>query len=95
MKSIMQDKKECFVTGSTESLHKHHIFGGYNRGNSERYGLWIWLRWDRHIADSPYPTPHNDHDVDLLYKKMAQAKFETKYGHETFMRVFGKNYLLD
>lgn len=93
MKSIIQDEKKCFVTGSERGLHKHHIFGGYNRDNSERYGLWIWLRWDRHIADSPHRTPHNDIKVDLLFKKTAQRKFEEVYGHEEFMRIFGKNYL--
>ena len=93
MKSIIQERKECFVTGDVNGLHKHHIFGAYNRSNSERYGLWIWLRWDFHIADSPHRTPHNDSEVDLLYKQIAQRKFEEKHGHDEFMRIFGKNYL--
>ena len=25
-KSIMQDEKVCYVTGSTYDLHKHHVF---------------------------------------------------------------------
>ena len=93
MKSIIQERKECFVTGDTNGLHKHHIFGAYNRNNSEKYGLWIWLRWDYHIADSPHRTPHNDKEVDLVYKQIAQRKFETRYGHDEFMRIFGRNYL--
>lgn len=95
MRSIIQDEKRCFVTGDTEGLHEHHIFGGPWRKWSEKYGLKVYLRWDRHIADSPYPTPHNDREVDLFYRKLAQAKFEQKYGHEKFMEIFGRNYLLD
>lgn len=93
MKSIIQERKECFVTGDTNGLHKHHIFGAYNRNNSEKYGLWIWLRWDYHIADSPHRTPHNDKEVDLLYKQIAQREFEIRYGHDEFMRIFGRNYI--
>ncbi len=94
MKSILQENKECFFTGATEGLHKHHIMNAYNRNKSEEYGLWVWLRWDRHIADSPYPTPHNDADVDLYLKRLAQREFEKVHGsREDFLSIFGKNYL--
>jgi len=93
VKSIIQDEKKCFVTGSKLGLHKHHIFGAYNRDNSEKYGLWVWLQWDRHIENSPYRTPHNDASVDLMLKKMAQRKFEETHSREEFMQIFGRNYL--
>ena len=93
MNSIIQKEKRCFVTGSREGLHKHHIFGGYNRNNSEKYGLWIWLRWDYHIADSPNNTPHNNKKTDLFYKRLAQRKFEEEYSRSEFVEIFGKNYL--
>lgn len=93
MDSIMQNKKECYFTKSRSGLHKHHIFGGFNRNNSEKYGLWIWLRWDRHIADSPHRTPHNDAEIDLMLKREAQRKFEQSHSREEFMQTFGKNYL--
>lgn len=93
MKSIMQDEKKCFVTGSETCLHKHHIFGAYNRNNSEKYGLWVWLKWDRHINNSPYRTPHNDATVDLMLKKTAQRKFEETHTREEFISIFGRNYL--
>lgn len=93
MKSIMQDEKKCFVTGSETGLHKHHIFNGYNRNNSEMYGLWVWLKWDYHIADSPHRTPHNDAEIDLWLKKLGQKKFEETHSREEFMQIFGKNYL--
>ena len=39
MRSIMQTRKECYITGSTYNLHKHHIFEGTGRrSQSEKYG---------------------------------------------------------
>lgn len=93
MKSILQEEKRCYLTGSTTGLQKHHIFGAFNRDNSEKYGLWVWLRWDRHLADSPHDTPHNSKDVDLMLKRTAQRKFEETHTREEFMQIFGKNYL--
>ena len=93
MKSILQDEKKCFITGSTNGLHRHHIFGSFNRDNSERYGLWVWLRWDYHIADSPHRTPHNDSEVDLMLKRQAQREFEKTHSRDEFMNIFGRNWL--
>jgi len=93
MGSIMQDEKKCYFTGARSGLHRHHIFGSFNRDNSEKYGLWVWLRWDRHIADSPHRTPHNDAEIDLMLKREAQRKFEESHTREEFMQIFGKNWL--
>lgn len=90
-KSIMQDEKECYITGSTENLHKHHIFFGSNRKNSEKYGCWVWLRADWHNMSS-YGV-HFDRELDLRLKAECQAKFEAIWGHEKFMHIFGRNYL--
>ena len=94
MDSILQKEKKCFITGETEGLHKHHIFfGNANRRLSEEYGLWVWLKWDYHIADSPHHTPHNDKFTDMFYRRMAQRKFEETHSREEFMQIFGVNYL--
>ena len=37
--SILQDEKECFLSGTLEGLERHHIYGGANRRNSAKYGL--------------------------------------------------------
>lgn len=94
-KSILQTEKECFFTKAKNGLHKHHIFNSYNRDNSEKYGLWVWLRWDRHIENSPYRTPHNDSGVDLYLKRLAQQAFEKTHTRKEFMDIFGRNYLDD
>ena len=91
-KSILQSEKECYITGSTENLHRHHIFfGTANRSKSEVYGCWVWLRADWHNM-SDYGV-HFNKELDRKLKQECQMKFEQLYGHEKFMNVFGRNYL--
>ena len=92
-KTILQDEKKCLFTGDTNGLHKHHVFNGPNRRLSEQDGLWVWLRWDHHIENSPHRTPHNSADVDLMLKKFAQRKYEETHTREEFMARYGRNYL--
>ena len=89
-KSIMQTENECYITHSTHGLHKHHIYGGYNRSKSEKYGCWIWLRADWHVG-TDYAV-HNNKRLMKFLRMECQLKFEEKYGHKKFMEVFGKNY---
>ena len=92
MKSIIQDTKECFVTHDTNNLHKHHCFGSWNRNNSEKYGLWVWLRADWHNL-APYGV-HTNRALDLQLKIIAQTKWEEKFGtREEFRKIFGKSWL--
>lgn len=91
-KSIMQDEKECYLTGATEGLHKHHILHGTaNRKKAEQWGCWCWLRWDWH--NMTRYSVHQDHNLDLKLKRECQMRFEALHGRETWMKVFGKNYL--
>lgn len=89
--SIMQSTKECYITGSTQGLHKHHIFPGSRRKASEEWGCWVWLRGDWHNL-SNYGV-HSDPELDMVLKCSCQEHFEELYGHEKFMEVFGKSYL--
>lgn len=94
MKSIIQDTKECYVTGSTYNLHEHHIFCGTGlRRLSEKYGLKIWLRADFHNM-SDYGI-HFDKNFDLDIKQMAQQVAMEHYGWtiEDFIKIFGRNFL--
>lgn len=92
--SIIQSEKKCFITGSELNLHEHHIMHGTaNRKLSEKYGLKVWLRADWHNMASY--CVHNDPELDLYLKRVAQKAFEKKYSHEKWMQVFGKNYLED
>lgn len=93
-KSILQDKKECYITGSTNNLHKHHIFEGTaNRKLSEREGLWIWLRADWHNL-SDYGV-HFNKKLDLKLKRIAQRRWQEYYykTKEDFIKEYGKSYI--
>ena len=90
-KSIMQDTKECYITGSRINLHRHHVYAGSRRALSEKWGCWVWLRADYHNMSNH--GVHFDTALDLRIKQETQKRFETLHGHEKFMEVFGKNYL--
>lgn len=93
-KSILQDERKCFLTGYTgPGLHKHHCMNGPDRQHAEEDGLYIYLRWDYHIADSQNDTPHNNRDTDLFYKRMAQRKYEESHTRDEWMARYGRNYL--
>lgn len=87
-KSIMQTEKECYITGSQQWLDKHHVFQGSRRQASEKWGCTVWLRHDIHME-----LHDSNIELDRLIKRECQKKFEEKYGHDAFMRVFGRNYL--
>lgn len=91
MDSILQDSKECYVTRSTNNLHKHHIYGGARRKLSELYGCFVWLRADWHNL-SDYGV-HFNKSLDTKLKRICQEKFEESHTRDEFMRIFGRNYL--
>ena len=92
MKSILQDRKECYISGKTEGLHKHHIFfGNPLRDISELNGFWVWLSPEWHnMGDHGV---HYDRELDLKLKRDCQAVYEKTHTREEFMRLIGRNYL--
>lgn len=93
MHSIMQDKKECYVTGRTDGLHEHHIFGGSKRRMSERHGLKVWLYHSFHTTNPRLAVHGGNRDLDMELKRLAQAKFEETHTREEFIKAFGRSYL--
>lgn len=87
----MQSEKKCYVTGRTDLLHKHHIFGGPNRSISEKEGFYIWLIPEFHNMSNK--GIHSDKEFDLKLKRECQAKFEETHTREEFMKLIGRNYL--
>lgn len=91
-KSIMQDEKFCYVTGSTYNLDCHHCIHGSNRKKADKLGLTVWLRHDIHMALHARIVPF--HTLDDMLKQEAQRAYEDKIGtREDFIRDFGRNYL--
>ena len=91
-KSIIQDKKECWICETTEGLQKHHVFyGTANRRLSEKWGYWVWLCERHHTGNVGV---HFCRDLDLKLKQYTQECFETTSGtREEFRAIFGKSYL--
>lgn len=82
----------CLICGTTQTLHKHHIFYGTgNRQLSEQYGMTCMLCANHHNMSDV--GVHFNKKNDLAVKRFAQRKFEAEYGHDLFMQVFGRNYL--
>lgn len=84
----MQESKYCYVTGRTDRLELHHVFGGSRRKAADKWGCWVWLTHDIHRAA-------HDSKPEILnqLRQECQERFEELHGHEKFMQVFGKNYL--
>ena len=91
-KSIIQTEKECYITGSTDNLHLHHIYFGYGlRKISDKHGFTVWLRADWHNM-SDYGV-HFNRELDLQLKQECQRKFEETHTRAEFMELIGQNYL--
>lgn len=83
--------EECWVTGSTINLHRHHIFYGSNRKMSEKYGMCVMLRADWHNM-SNYGVHFNKSLNDEL-KEWGQRKFIEMYPDLDFLKIFGRNFI--
>lgn len=91
-KGIVPDMEHCYVCGSPYVEIHHCIFGTANRRKSEQYNLKLPLCNLHHTGGSE--SPHRNHDVDLMYRRMAQTYFESFCGTRAeFIKEFGKNYL--
>lgn len=92
MQSILQNERECYLTGSTGALHKHHIyFGNPNRKISEQNGFWVYLKPELHNMSKM--GVHFNHELDMKLKRECQAKFEKTHTRDEFMMLIGRNYL--
>ncbi len=94
MKSILQDKKECFICGLYFPIEEHHIFfGNPNRRISEENGFKVYLCSEHHRGDFGVHGKHG-HSLDIRLKQTCEKKYLLQ-GHtkEEFIRLIGKNYL--
>lgn len=93
MRSILQDKKESYISGSTYNLEEHHIFfGTANRKVSEKNGLKVWLTSEEHRGTYGVHGKFG-RDLDIKLKQDAQRKYEETHTREEFIKLIGKNYL--
>ena len=87
---LVDDLDYCIVCGKPHP-HKHEVFFGSKRTLSIKYGMVLPLCYLHHEGNE---SPHMNREIDLQYKKKAQAIWESTYGtREDFIRIFGKSYL--
>lgn len=94
MRSIMVTEDEydrCYRCGSYRWIEMHHIFGGANRKNSDKYGLIVPLC--HYCHNEPPDGVHFNRENMLKLQAEAQGVFESIESHEKFMDVFGEDYI--
>lgn len=91
--SILQGKeKQCYLTGRTIGLHKHHIyFGNPLRAISDKHGFWVWLIPELHNASKD--GVHFNRELDLKLKRECQAAYEREHSRDEFINLIGKSYI--
>lgn len=89
MKSIIPDDSDeaCYICGRGGALQVHHMCHGSRRKMADKYGLTV------HLCPACHMALHDKGTLDLELEQRAQRVFEQRYGHDEFMRIFGKNYL--
>lgn len=85
------DMDHCYFTGSAD-IERHHVFGGFNRKRSERYGFIIPLRKDLH--PNGVFAGKRAKELDIYMKQECQKWYEKNVGtREDFIAEFGRSYL--
>lgn len=93
-KSILQNKKECYVCGSKLNLHLHHIIFGKNRKKADEDGLVVYLCWEHHVGTNGVHGK-NGKALDRTLKGIAETQWLVKNvkTKEDFIKRYHKNYL--
>lgn len=87
----MSEKKECYVCHTKYGLHKHHIYYGKNRKNSEKYGCWCYLCGKDHNLSSA--GVHFNIELDNSLKRECRKKWDALgRSRNEFFNIFGKYY---
>ena len=93
MKSMIQNRKACFICSKQYGLHDHHIYFGIGRRSiSEKNGFKVWLCQEHHTGSTGVHGKHG-HDIDLFLKQECQRKYEETHSREDFISLIGRNYL--
>lgn len=96
MNSILQDRKECYITRRPYPLEEHHIYYGHGKREiSEKHGFKVWLTPELHRFSNESVHLDPDRKLDLRLKRECQAKFEETHSRAEFMALIGHNYLDD
>lgn len=94
MSSIITNKKECYVCGTTSNLHCHHILFGKNRKKADEDGLTVYLCREHHEGTKGVHGKLGK-ELDEKLKKEAELRWCKFYNKtiEQFIKRYGRNYL--
>ena len=72
------DMHVCHITGDTENVVPHHIFGSSDKTFSEKYGFILPIRIDWHEGYNY--SIHKDMALNLKYKRLCQEYWLNNLG---------------
>lgn len=94
-----KNMNRCILTGYEDPegtpyprIERHHVFGGFNRTRSEKYGYIAPIVDDMH--PNGVKAPKEWQEIDESLKKQCQKHYEQNHGtREDFIKEFGRSYL--
>lgn len=92
--SIISNTKQCYVCGTKNNLHYHHIIFGKNRKKCDEDGLMVYLCYNHHEGTFGVHGKQG-HELDQKLKKIAEQHWLLYYQKEIsdFIERYGRNYL--
>ncbi len=81
----------CYRCGATYSVALHEPIHGKNRQLSIKYKLQVPLCFNCHRLAHDEPSQEFNDEL----KREMQMKFEETHSTEEFVKIFGRNYLIE
>ena len=93
-KSIINNKKICYVCGTNNNLHYHHIIFGKNRKKADEDGLTVYLCYSHHEGTYGVHGKYGN-ELDKKLKIIAEKRWCEYYNKtkEDFRERYYRNYL--
>lgn len=89
---LTDNREECYICKQWGWIENHHIFGSYNKKNSEKYGFIVPLCHACH-NEPPNGIHYNKKNRKKL-QGIAREYFIENIGTlEEFIKIFVKSYL--
>ena len=92
--SIISNDKKCYICGTNQNLHLHHVIFGKNRRKADDDGLTVYLCYYHHEGtDGVHGL--KGHELDMKLKMIAEQRWLEFYNKtvDDFIKRYGKNYL--
>lgn len=97
MKSIITDKRVCYICGRTQGLQTHHVLDGIRRKKADEDGLTVPLCMECHrvIHDNGEVRTMGKTVTEWDLKQQAQMAwmYHNSASIEAFRERYGKSYI--